>query len=42
MIKIPATVEGVPAIEAMIAEGLNVNVTLIFCLDATTRSSRPT
>lgn len=32
MVKIPATAEGVPAIEAMIAEGRNVNVTLIFSL----------
>jgi len=30
MIKIPATSEGVPAIEATIANGINVNVTLIF------------
>lgn len=33
MIKIPATKEGLPAIRAMIAEGRNVNVTLIFSLD---------
>ncbi len=32
MIKIPATQEGLPAIHAMIAEGRNVNVTLIFSL----------
>lgn len=32
MIKIPATAAGVPAIEAVIAEGINVNVTLIFSL----------
>ncbi|GAQ91498.1 Transaldolase [Klebsormidium nitens] len=32
MIKIPATKEGVPAIQRMIAEGRNVNVTLIFSL----------
>lgn len=32
MIKIPATEEGLPAIEQMIAEGRNVNVTLIFSL----------
>jgi transaldolase len=32
MVKIPATVEGLPAIRAMIAEGRNVNVTLIFGL----------
>jgi len=30
MIKIPATKAGVPAIEATIAKGINVNVTLIF------------
>jgi transaldolase/glucose-6-phosphate isomerase len=30
MIKIPATPEGIPAIEQLIAEGINVNVTLIF------------
>lgn len=30
MIKIPATPAGIPAIEAVIAEGINVNVTLIF------------
>jgi len=29
-IKVPATDEGVPAIESLIAEGMNVNVTLIF------------
>ena len=33
MIKIPATPEGIPAIEAVIAEGINVNVTLIFAID---------
>lgn len=33
MIKIPATAEGVPAIRAMIGEGRNINVTLIFSLD---------
>ena len=33
MIKIPATVEGLPAIRQMIAEGRSVNVTLIFGLD---------
>jgi transaldolase/glucose-6-phosphate isomerase len=30
MIKIPATDAGIPAIEAVIADGINVNVTLIF------------
>lgn len=33
MIKIPATREGLPAIQRMIAEGRNVNVTLIFSLE---------
>jgi transaldolase len=33
MIKIPATVEGVPVIKTMISEGRNVNVTLIFSLE---------
>lgn len=33
MIKVPATSEGVPAIEALIAAGINVNVTLIFSLE---------
>ncbi|MCZ7543438.1 MAG: bifunctional transaldolase/phosoglucose isomerase [Anaerolineae bacterium] len=32
MIKVPATPEGVPAIETLIGEGVNVNVTLIFSL----------
>lgn len=30
MIKVPGTPEGLPAIEALLAEGINVNVTLIF------------
>jgi transaldolase len=33
MVKIPATVEGLPAIRKAIAEGINVNVTLIFSID---------
>lgn len=33
MIKIPATVEGLPAITAALSEGISVNVTLIFSLD---------
>jgi transaldolase len=33
MVKIPGTREGIPAIEAMCAEGRNVNITLIFGLD---------
>ncbi len=34
MIKVPATPEGIPAVEALIGEGVNVNVTLIFALEA--------
>lgn len=30
MIKVPATPEGIPAIKTLIAEGINVNVTLMF------------
>lgn len=33
MIKIPGTTEGVPAIRASIAAGININVTLIFSVD---------
>ncbi|WP_287130891.1 transaldolase [Candidatus Cyanaurora vandensis] len=33
MIKIPATHQGVPAVERVISEGINVNVTLIFSLE---------
>lgn len=32
MIKIPATTEGFPAVEALIGEGLNVNITLMFSM----------
>ncbi|MBI2872419.1 MAG: transaldolase [Chloroflexi bacterium] len=32
MLKVPATSEGAPAIETLIAEGVNVNVTLVFSL----------
>ena len=32
-VKIPATPEGVPAIQAMIAEGRSINITLIFSLE---------
>ena len=34
MVKIPGTVEGTPAIEQCVAEGLNINVTLLFSQDA--------
>jgi transaldolase len=30
MIKVPATAEGIPAIEALIGSGINVNITLMF------------
>lgn len=33
MIKVPATREGIPAISQLIADGINVNVTLIFSLE---------
>jgi len=32
MIKVPATPEGIPAIERLIADGININATLIFSL----------
>jgi transaldolase len=32
MIKIPGTAEGIPAIRSMIAEGVSINITLIFSL----------
>lgn len=34
MIKVPATPAGVPAVRTLIAEGINVNVTLLFSVDA--------
>ena len=34
LIKVPATPEGVPAIRRLIGQGVNVNVTLIFSLEA--------
>jgi transaldolase len=30
MVKIPATPEGIPAIEQLISEGININITLMF------------
>jgi len=33
LVKVPATAEGIPAIRALIGEGISVNVTLIFSLD---------
>jgi transaldolase/glucose-6-phosphate isomerase len=34
MVKIPGTKAGVPAIEASLAKGININVTLLFSIDA--------
>lgn len=34
MIKVPATPAGLPAIEQLIADGINVNVTLLFAVEA--------
>jgi transaldolase/glucose-6-phosphate isomerase len=33
MIKVPATREGIPAIEELVGEGININVTLLFSQD---------
>jgi transaldolase len=33
MIKVPATIEGIAAVEALTAEGINVNITLMFSLE---------
>ena len=32
MIKVPATAAGIPAIEALLAQGININITLMFSL----------
>jgi len=40
MIKIPATEAGIPAIEDAIAEGININVTLMFSVDIYRRVAR--
>ena len=34
MIKVPGTQAGVPAVRALIADGINVNITLLFAIDA--------
>ncbi|TAF01563.1 MAG: transaldolase [Oscillatoriales cyanobacterium] len=34
MIKIPGTAQGLPAVERVISEGINVNVTLLFSVDS--------
>ena len=41
MIKVPATPEGLPAIHDLIADGINVNITLLFAQQSMSRSSRP-
>ena len=33
MVKVPATLEGIPAIQTLISEGMNINVTLLFAQD---------
>ena len=30
MVKVPATAEGIPAIQQLLSEGININVTLLF------------
>ena len=37
MIKVPGTLEGIPAFERLISEGINVNVTLLFSVDLYTK-----
>jgi transaldolase/glucose-6-phosphate isomerase len=34
MIKIPATPQGILAVQELVGEGINVNVTLLFAVDA--------
>ena len=34
MIKVPGTAAGVPAIETLLSEGININVTLLFAIEA--------
>lgn len=33
MIKVPGTPEGIPAIEQLLSEGININITLLFAVD---------
>ena len=40
MIKVPATAEGIPAVQELIGEGINVNVTLLFSRDAYKKVAR--
>ena len=37
MVKIPGTMEGAPVIQEMLAEGININVTLLFAIDSYAR-----
>jgi transaldolase / glucose-6-phosphate isomerase len=37
MIKVPGTPEGIPAIQQLVSEGLNINVTLLFAFDVYVR-----
>ncbi len=37
MVKVPATPEGIPAVQQLISEGLNINVTLLFAQEAYVR-----
>lgn len=39
MIKIPGTPEGFPAVEQVISEGINVNITLLFSIDSYVQSA---
>ena len=39
MVKVPGTEAGVPAIRTLIAEGININVTLLFAQSTPTRRS---
>ena len=33
MVKVPGTAEGIPAIQQLISEGININITLLFAQD---------
>jgi transaldolase len=40
MVKIPGTIEGVPVIQAMLEEGININITLLFSVASYERVAR--
>ncbi len=40
MVKIPGTAEGAPIIQEMLAEGININITLLFSIEAYERVAR--